>query len=234
MIYTIVLSFIWFGLTFLNPHELFIPSGDSLSSFPFKKHTRVPQLILSLISFPMVWLIMLGFHCLQRRFDYFFNAFSLWSAIWIHIDSIVSANIICQMISYFVGRARPDFFSRCGRSSTPSTCTVLSKDEMRDELRSFPCSDSATVMAGLLFCAFFVQKVFKSPKTYVNILSIMIFTVACGMGVTRICSYRSHPDDVIGGFLVGAISSYIFWKGSKNEIFRKKSTDEVPYTPISQ
>ena len=225
MVCTIILSGIWLGMTFVNPKHLYIPKEDSLSSYPYSEHATISQLILAVLCFPFVWLVFLIFYLLRKKFQNAFKNFSLWSTIWIQINSVVLSNIASLVVALFVGRVRPDFYSRCGRSSSPDTCTVLSNEEIREELHSFPSSETATAISGLLFCTLFIQAVFKQKSSYVSILALCFTVLALWIGAMFIHDYKYHTDDVVCGFFIGALCTFINWNGSKKRIFIKISNN---------
>jgi membrane-associated phospholipid phosphatase len=50
-------------------------------------------------------------------------------------------------------------------------------------------------------------------------MSLLLF--AFWIGATRIRARKHHPDDVVGGFFIGAICTIIIFAGSYKRIFRR-------------
>lgn len=220
LVCAIVVSVIWGGLSFIRPNDLAIPDGDSQSSYPYIEGEVFPTLWMALTVFGVAWITIWGFYFLKKKFPRYFRKFNPFSAMWIHITCISLTNIVTSMLSIYVGRVRPDFYKRCGKTATVETCSVLTESEIAEELRSFPSSHAATSLAGFLFLTLLIQKATLVRPSYVSCLYMIGTILAFWIGATRIRSYKSHIDDVVGGFVVAAVCTGVIWNGSFKRIFR--------------
>ncbi|KAH0787531.1 PAP2 superfamily protein [Histomonas meleagridis] len=119
----------------------------------------------------------------------------------------------------FFGRPKPDYFARCGKDVSPSECTILSKTELSDELKSFPSVYSATSVSSFLFLTLFMQKMIKRRPIYINCLCIVPLSLGILTGCLNIRQYKFHTDDVVGGFVIGSLCTLFIFKGSVKHIF---------------
>ncbi|KAH0792368.1 PAP2 superfamily protein [Histomonas meleagridis] len=174
-----------------------------------------------------MWVLLPFLYFLQKRIKSYANGFHLFSAIWIHICAVMTSSVISLSISLFVGRARPDFFSRCGTFSTQDTCTMLTSSELDDEFRSFPSGGCTLASSSMIFLSLFLQKYSKTDGIWLH----CIFLIPCFLGMftgsLSIRFYKNHPDDAIAGFFVGSVCSYIIWRGSYKRIFGNENQEDI-------
>jgi membrane-associated phospholipid phosphatase len=173
---------------------------------------------LALLSFLLVWLLIIGAFFVRRRLQNVLHSFNPWAAIWIQISRVVFSNIVISILNIYVGRVRPDFYRRCGSEATADSCPMLSNaDDLNDEWKSFPSVPAATTVSSTLFFALFFQKIVLRRPTWVSCLALLFVAV----GTVEIRLFKYHTDDVVAGFLIGAICTAVIWNGSIKRIFRK-------------
>lgn len=218
----------WIGLSFLTPFHLHLPSENAEYRYPYKSKEIIPILVLILITFPCIWIFFVVLHFIHTRFPKFFKHFNIFPCLWTHVTTVAVTNSVVLFIQNFVGRAGPDFYDRCGSTATPDTCSFLDKNDLNDLLRSFPSTHSASAISSFLFLSLFLQKLIKAKSTPLIILQSFPIIVGFWIGATRIRDYKSHPSDVIGGFIVGITICLVFWKTTKKVIFKKFADEEKP------
>ena len=109
---TIVLAAITFLTTKLNP--LYVPENDSLSNFPIPNHETVPGVLLFAILLLVPEITFLIFYFLNKKFPDLFKEFNIFGATWNLISSQLLVQLLTEIIKSYVGRARPDMYSRFG------------------------------------------------------------------------------------------------------------------------
>lgn len=230
LICSLVVSVIWGCLSLVRPNPLFIPEGDSLSSFPYVEHDPLPTVWLAVTVFGSVSAVIWVMFFVRRKFELTFRQFNAWSATWIHVTSVGVTNIVVSLLNIYVGRVRPDFYKRCGTSATPDTCSVLSAHQISEEMKSFPSAHAATALSGFLFMTLFLQKLTRSVHTWTTCIYLLPVILGFWIGAMRIRAYKNHTDDVIGGFVIAAICTGVIWHGSCRRIFRKLHQEQSEVT----
>ena len=219
---TMIVAIILFVCSLFVPvNPLYIPQNDSLSDFPYPGKETISTVVCAVIVFGVGLVIIIAMFFLSLKFNKFFNQYNPFTACYIFITTVVVTNICVNVFKSYVGRARPDFYDRCGPYATYYNCTALSKSELNDEFKSFPSGHSATSMSGFIFIALFVQKLVKVRKLWVTLISCLFILLGFYIGATRIRDYKHHPDDVIGGFFVGLLFTFVIWERTYKSIFQK-------------
>ena len=216
----------WFGISFITPSPLYLPAGNPEFYYPFHSQETVATMWLVFTAFPFTWIILVLMKFLSNKFPKKMNFFSIWSCIWAHMTSVSITNVVVIILQNYVGRASPDFYSRCGSSATPETCTFLDKSTLNEVLRSFPSQHAATSMSSLLFLTFFLQKLVKIDMTILSVLFALPTFAALWIGATRIKDYKKHASDVVAGFFIGFLTTKILFKTAKKRIFCKSKQEE--------
>ncbi|OHT17525.1 PAP2 superfamily protein [Tritrichomonas foetus] len=220
----IIVILIWIGLSFISPQTLYVPYNDSLSSYPYIDDDLISPIIYSIIIFPGSWLFISIFYIISKFLNFgqqdTFRKFHFWTAIWIHLISVVLTVDVIAFLNIFVGRVRPNFYARCGKITDPNECDVLSKYQFDNERKSFPASDPGAIMASMLFLTLLLQKMCLRRPSWVSCLSMIFVAFAFIAGSTCIREYKNHADDVVAGFAIGAIICSTLFYGSHKRIFR--------------
>jgi hypothetical protein len=94
-------------------------------------------------------------------------------------------------------------------------------DDLNDERKSFPSVPAATAVSSGLFLALFVQKIVLRRPGWVSCVALLFVWFAMWIGTVEIRLFKNHTDDVVAGFVVGAICTAVIWNGSIKRIFRK-------------
>ena len=157
----------------IQPSRHFIPKNDSLSSYPHMEISMYINVIVIFLTIPFPWILLTIMHILQRYFPKRFKFFRLGTAIWIHTSSILLPCIFSMVLCNFVGRVRPDFYSRCGNKATKDTCTILSNKELRDEFRSFPSISSTMAVSSMTFFSLFLLKLCIDSSTWLHCIFLI-------------------------------------------------------------
>lgn len=220
---TAVLAVITFLTTKLNP--LYVPENDSLSNFPIPNRETVPGVILFpiLILVPEVTFVI--FYFLNKKFPNIFATFNIYGATWNLITSQLAVQLLTEVIKSYVGRARPDMYSRCGYNAQYGTCNQTGY-VLSDSFKSFPSGHASGSMSAMYFCSVFVLKVVSNNSIFVSLAALLYILLGLYIGSTRIRDFRHHVDDVVAGFFVGYIITNIIWKNAKKRIFITQSDEQ--------
>ena len=205
----------------MKPKPLYIPQNDSNSDFPTKDST-IPTWLLVVIIIIVAVIILPGLYFLAERFPEYFKKFNFFSAVW-NFGIAVAVTLGCiNIFKNMVGRSRPDIFDLCGKDfdpNDPSTCPELTESKFRDEFRSWPSGHSGFSMSGFGFLALFVQKTIVALSPVSTVVASLLYLLAIYIGSTRIVDFRHHPDDVIAGFFIGFIFSFLVWQRASEDIY---------------
>jgi hypothetical protein len=98
------------------------------------------------------------------------------------------------------------------RDATADSCLMLSNaDDMNDERQSFPSVPAATAVSSELFLAFFFQKIVLRRPGWVTCVPLLFVEITMWIGTVEIRIFKNHTDDVIAGFVIGAICTAVIW-----------------------
>ena len=217
----------WIGASFLSPSPMYLAANNPEYSYPYIKNEKVSVVWLVFMSFPFTWLFFTLMKFLSKKFPQQMRCFSFWTTFWVHMTNVAMTNLVVILIQNYVGRAAPDFFSRCGPDATPDKCPLLNEQTLNEELRAFPSSHAATSVSSLLFLSLFIRKLFTSDLSIVTLSSAAPTFVALWIGATRIKDYREHASDVVAGYIIGVLSAYLMFEGSKKRIFSGSDINSI-------
>lgn len=203
---------------YVNP--LFVPSGDSNSSFPHKDST-IPTLWLNIVVFGCNCVVIVLLFILKRRFPKQLQQFRLFTAIWGLIAVVLTTTVITELSKVYVGRARPDAYDVCGDNVNFHECRDKLPNKIEDEYKSWPSGHSSIAMSGLAYLTFFGIEVMRSTVMWIPVLWTGFIMLAIYIGSTRIRDFRHHPDDVLVGLFIGFVWSVVMWSKLKKRIFVK-------------
>ena len=224
---TLLSCSIWIGVSFITPSALSIPPENPEFSYPYHAKETIATVWLVFTAFPFIWAIFGLMKFLSKKFPQHFKSFSFWSCVWCHITNVATTNVLTIIIQDYVGRASPDFYTRCGSSATPSSCPNLETSQLNDVLRSFPSSHASTSLSALLFLSLFLRKVIKPDISIISLIAILPVGLAVWIGATRIVDYRRHPSDVVAGYVIALLVTYVLFKGAKKRIFNREDDEDV-------
>ncbi|OHS98424.1 PAP2 superfamily protein [Tritrichomonas foetus] len=216
----IITVLLWAGLSFITPSTMYIPINDPQSSFPYKTDL-IPSYILDILIFPVAWLFLLIFYVISKTSKNKFRTIHFWTVLWLHIISVSTTNISTTVLNIWVGRVKPDYFARCGPNVHPDQCDILNKKQIAEEKKSFPSSDAAAMMASMTFLSFMLMKMCRQRPSWVTCICLLFIIFALWAGSIQISDHKSHPDDVIAGFVCGFSVCAFIWNSSYKRIFRQ-------------
>lgn len=217
---TMVLAVVTFLTTKLNP--LYVPENDSLSNFPVPSHETIPGVFLFITLLGVSEVTFLIFYFLSKKFPNIFVPFNIFGATWNLITSQLAVQLLTEVIKSYVGRARPDMYSRCGYNAQYNTCKETGY-VLSDSFKSFPSGHASGAMSSMYFCAVFVLKAVSNNSVFISLAALLYILLGLYIGSTRIRDFRHHVDDVVAGFFVGYIITNIIWKNAKKRIFSEPS-----------
>lgn len=221
---TMVLAVVTFLTTKLNP--LYVPANDSLSNFPIPSRETVPGVFLFIILFVVSEVTFISFYFLGKKFNKIFRPFNVFAATWNLLTSQIAVQLLTEVIKSYVGRARPDMYSRCGYNAQYSTCKETGY-VLSDSFKSFPSGHASGSMSSLYFCSVFLLKVVSNDSIFVSLAALLYILLALYIGSTRIRDFRHHVDDVAAGFFIGYLITNLIWKNAKKRIFTESSNEQT-------
>ena len=214
----IVLGILWFILSDLNPHHLFVPENDSLSSFPYKNTGMGGGTNLTLIlAVPTVIYLVIYFIEKYASDVKYVSPFDLIELLCCHYGCVLFAGNICHVLKIYVGRPRPDYYDFI-ENHIPEE-PKAHEHELREAFKSFPSGHSCTSASGSLFCTLILFKLITANDVWCICLKCLPLIYAFYIGSMRILEYRHHTDDVLAGFIIGFLFAIIFFIAASTHIF---------------
>ncbi|EGF97060.1 uncharacterized protein MELLADRAFT_41323, partial [Melampsora larici-populina 98AG31] len=142
------------------------------------------------------------------------------------LASHVIARYPTDLLKVWVGRLRPDFFSRCSYSVTTNTCIAHHSNFKLIEkgMKSFPSGHSAEAFSGLGFLALWIagrNGAFAfggdrlrgsgplESRLLKGLVAVVWLVLATWIAVTRLQDNLHHSTDVLAGGFIGISSALI-------------------------
>lgn len=217
----LLLLLVFAGVYAAAPARMHIPRGDSLSSFPHREAGLHVSAAGAFVAVPFVWTLIGAAYALQRRMPSAIAEFRLGAALWTHAAAVLLPGIFALALAAYVGRARPDFFARCGSRATEEMCSLLSERELRDEFRAFPSVEAAMALASMVFLSLFLITACRGAPTWAHCAFLAPVMLGLWIGALPVKFYRCHTDDAVAGYFVGALCAWMLWKDAKRKIFKQ-------------
>ena len=166
---------------------------------------------------------------LRKRYSAFIKEFNPFSALWMYILIVVTSLTVTEIFKRYVGRARPDIYSVCGKNTQYEDCkSKLSSSKLKDQFKSWPSGHSSMSITSMYVVAAFIQEAVNCNHAYVAYLGVFFIAFAFFVASTRINDFRHHADDVVAGLLMGFIVSEFMWKKCKKEVFKEIVSEIEP------
>jgi phosphatidate phosphatase len=198
---------------------LFVPPNDSLSNFPFPATSTISSAMCFILVILVNSAVILPTYSLGPRYPDHIRRFNLASAVWTSSSSVLLTVLVTEILKNAVGRARPDIYTRCGHNATYNKCAAAIGKAAADEFKSWPSGHASVSMSGFLHAFLFSQKVIRAEGLWVSVAWSAILVAALWIGATRIRDFRHHTDDVLAGFFVGFLFTWIIWTRNYKRIF---------------
>lgn len=118
--------------------------------------------------------------------------------------------LISSAIKKLAGRPRPDTLAQCGGDGSYRKCSeVLEGWALIDQFQSYPSGHSSNSMAAGMFLTMILTTALPSLSMASVALKLLPFLASIFIGVSRILDRAHHVDDVLAGWLIGAVSGYV-------------------------
>ncbi|KAK9768036.1 hypothetical protein K7432_001623 [Basidiobolus ranarum] len=193
---------------------------DKTISYPFALHGTVPNWQLFVFSFLVPLVVLAGIALFIRRSPYDCHC------AWLGLSFSMSLTLmVTHILKTTVGRLRPDFIARCipNVDQDPALglvgseiCQQTNSKILLDGMKSFPSGHTSLSFAGLTFLSLYLAGKLhlfdERGHTYKSFVCISPMIGAALIGVSRICDYRHHWQDVLIGGLIGIITAYFSYR----------------------
>lgn len=203
-------------LNVIHPFYRFV-GQNNIERYPHKKNT-VPLWSVPIIAVLIPSTVFLGYW-IKRRDTRDFH-----QAVLGLLTAVAVTAVFTDAIKDGVGRARPDFFSRCfpdgnDQYGPPPFYEVLCHGDpasIREGHKSFPSGHSSWSFAGLGYLSFYLagKLAFFDRRGYSSRILIVFLPllVAAMVAVSRVSDYLHHWQDVTVGGLMGLSIAYFSYK----------------------
>ncbi|KAK9695142.1 hypothetical protein K7432_013114 [Basidiobolus ranarum] len=137
---------------------------------------------------------------------------------WLGLSFSMSLTLmITHILKTTVGRLRPDFLDRCQPDNEVAlvgligvnACTQANNKLLLDGMKSFPSGHTSLSFAGLAFLTFYLAGKLHLFDRHGHIYKSFVCSApligATLVGVSRICNYRHHWEDVLVGSLIDSL-----------------------------
>ncbi|KAL9453301.1 hypothetical protein AB3S75_008995 [Citrus x aurantiifolia] len=206
----LLLAVIEVVLYVIHPFYRFV--GEDMMTdlkYPFKDNT-VP--IWAVPMYAVLLPIAIFLLCYLRRRD----VYDLHHSILGLLYAVLITGVITDAIKNATGRPRPNFFWRCFPDGVPhyggqwGDVLCHGKDsEVREGHKSFPSGHTSWSFAGLGFLSLYLSgkiKAFDGRGHVVKLCIVLLpLLVASLVGVSRVCDYWHHWQDVFAGGMIGLV-----------------------------
>lgn len=226
------------GRLFQPTHEYFVQ--DVRLQYSYRKDETFPiwQLVtLCIIVPPFLFLgVSVLDGCKTTRLRIFWDTFMALTAL---CGSMAAQILIVCVIKNSVGLPRPDFLARCepgvdyGRA-TIDDCTGRNYRLIDEGFRTFPSGHSSTAFAAMTMVSMFSAGKLQafdhrgmSPKLAFALAPMVL---ACAIAASRIRDNRHFLSDTIAGGVIGAGSSWWFYRQYFPSVFHLQNNGQA-YPP---
>jgi diacylglycerol diphosphate phosphatase/phosphatidate phosphatase len=125
---------------------------------------------------------------------------------------------ISNGLKRFVARPRPDTIAVCGGDGSYQRCKqVLSGLKLTHQFFSFPSEHASESMAALCFFSLFLSDVWTSKSIVILALRLFPISLSLLIGASRIWDRRHHTDDVVAGYIIGAVTAMFVYNVYKQK-----------------
>jgi phosphatidate phosphatase len=211
-----------FILTPFNP--LWVPPGDSLSSYPTHDST-VSNQELFIYGIGSALLVILLLYYGHRCLPSIFNQMNPFAALWLWGSQAVLVGLFTQVLKCYVGRPRPDLYVRCGPDAEYDTCPSLTGETLDNQFSSWPSGHASFSFGGFFFVALLLKRGINTDASWLSTVAVLLTGFAFWIGATRIGDFKHHPDDVLAGMFIGASVTSLIWYRGYRRIFAKSESD---------
>ncbi len=189
---------------------------------PLVEDVTVPSWLLHFSGFylPLLVLVICTYFVPNTKLNYKYH--DTHSAVCVLFTTVGMSEFITQLIKFYVGRLRPNFYALCGFDTNSLVCT--NSIDMQLEARcSFPSGHSSFATSGMgVLALFFLGRVgimtapgLANRKTKLNaFLALIPLVLSTYFATSRLFDNWHHPSDVIAGIGLGLFCStfvYHLW-----------------------
>lgn len=144
------------------------------------------------------------------------------------LTAIGISEFVTQLIKYYVGRLRPNFYSMCNFNTATLTCTNSNSHLIYESRLSFPSGHASLSFCGagclvLYFIGrfgylrnrrYYSQEKGKRKSKFIFLLSFTPLLLSTYCAASRLVDNWHHPSDILAGMVIGlvcAVISYHIW-----------------------
>ena len=213
---------------YIPPFYQIFYEQDPTLLYPYQEET-VNLFFLYLFSFGICGLYTGMFLVFPNRFQ--FNKRTLFYLIFLtYLLTFLSARLINQTLKKSVGSLRPNFYALCDYKGFRSNSTLYFSDSKWENLgnTSFCLDTTHLDNAFMSWPSGHAMYVFTSVTTNVlllwsiskisfpfwplfHLLTLVFFSLATWISVTRVQDYWHRTFDVMSGIILGILNSFIWW-----------------------
>ena len=145
------------------------------------------------------------------------------------LTAIGISEFITQILKYYVGRLRPNFYSMCNFNTATLTCTNTNIHLIYESRLSFPSGHASLSFCGagclvLYFIGrfgylrnnrhYYSQEEGKCKSKFIFLLSFTPLLLSTYCATSRLVDNWHHPSDILAGMVIGLVCagiSYHIW-----------------------
>ncbi|KNB42928.1 lipid phosphatase [Blastocystis sp. subtype 4] len=210
----------------MTPHQTMIIEGDISLSYPVNNTVPTVPWLIVFFAVPFIG-ITIFFASTEKR-----TQLNTLRVVYFMALAFCINESVTSVMKNVTGRPRPCFFERCGypQSSVNGTrifgtighivdmkkCTGTEK-HIKDSLRSYPSGHASHTMLDATFTSILLVGSVWQVKGWkrsvkrglISAIILVCLSVPLYVGSSRIWDYKHRGDDVIAGYIVGALSAFL-------------------------
>ena len=156
--------------------------------------------------------------------------------------------LVTNVVKLSVGELRPHFIDICKPNFTELDCrdsygysvyvtnyTCYGTDTkyIREARLSFPSGHASFIVYGMVFLIFFFELKPYIPRGIRSAVTLLFAIIGILVAVTRLYDYKHHPNDLIGGSIIGFVSAiFTYFFHLRLNVLPRETTKVTPSDPI--
>ena len=161
-------------------------------------------------------------HLIYREIKVPYGLWKTMLTLYAFFTGIFITLLVTNVVKFSVGELRPHFIDICKPNFTEIECrdsygysvyvtnyTCYGTDTkyIREARLSFPSGHASFIVYAMVFLIFFFELKPYIPRGIRSAVTLFFAIVGILVAVTRLYDYKHHPNDLIGGSIIGFVSA---------------------------
>ena len=161
-------------------------------------------------------------HLIYRELKIPYGLWKTMLTLYAFITGIFITLLMTNVIKLSVGELRPNFIDICKPNFTEIECTDnfgfpvyvtnytcygTDTKNIREARLSFPSGHASFIVYNMVFLIFFFELKPYIPRGIRSAVTLLMAIIGILVAVTRLYDYKHHPNDLIGGSIIGIVTA---------------------------